>query len=670
MNNKEHIDPVINFDHQTNFFGARDVAFWLIRRVWLIFLLLTIFFLAGLYVYNISPKIYEAVSTVEIERGERATTLDEKNNYEVMLGGKAMMQTAVDKLLLPKHFKLLVETLELDERDDIIREKLRLFKAFDYFENEEDDTLAKMDEEKVANMIMAEKWLKPSIRRDSYLVDVKVQHSSPEVAQLIANGILDAYQTNVDSSIQSNTTKNVKIARELVDQAEEEILGIGERLSLYNSCLSTKERIATADQEVLELKKRYGPKWPALIEAEAKLKTITDLFEVELNQVKKLSPIEKEYWDQLPEGIDQIQNVDIRASFIAAEVKNKEQLRDSLINKIDEAVVHAKASREFSVQKRADLPTEPIAPSMLRILFSFTIAGMGFSFMLVIILGILDPSLRTVGDLEKAFNIPVLGALPKCDIKSDELIETKDRLIAPISSSTRQLDESFRNLRAGLIMLGSQKDRKTFLITSAIPGEGKSFTSAHIAKSFAAQGDLTLIIDMDLRKPVQHQIFGTDRINGVTDILVNELDPASLIQETQIENLHFLSVGTKAPNPSELITEISIKQIFDALSSKYQRIVIDTAPVLPVRDCLPLAKIVDSVILVYKMGSTHKKAVGRVLNIFKDNGSLPVGIVANSLPPINKSFGYYGYYGSYHYGSYYYSYYGNGSYYGEEELDS
>ena len=96
-------------------------------------------------------------------------------------------------------------------------------------------------------------------------------------------------------------------------------------------------------------------------------------------------------------------------------------------------------------------------------------------------------------------------------------------------------------------------------------------------------------------------------------------------------------------------------------------IVFDTSPLIPVRDALPVSQLVDSSVILYRVGTTHRKAISRTLKILNENNADPVGIVANGLPPMKKSSGYYGYYGNYYYGNYAYSYYGSGSYYGEEE---
>jgi Mrp family chromosome partitioning ATPase len=136
---------------------------------------------------------------------------------------------------------------------------------------------------------------------------------------------------------------------------------------------------------------------------------------------------------------------------------------------------------------------------------------------------------------------------------------------------------------------------------------------------------------------------------------------------TPNENLFFISSGSRSGNPSELMTIENIKKLLSSIPDDFQRIVFDTPPLIPVRDSLPVSKLVDSAVILYRMGTTHRKAISRILKLLNENNADPVGIVANGMPEMKKSNGYYGYYGNYYYGNYAYSYYGSGSYYGEEE---
>ena len=646
--------------------GIRDYIFWVRNKLWLVVLLTIVGIVLGIFVNSKSPDIYQATSSIEVERVERGDSLEDGNNNfrtEAFLGGDAIINTVTQKLLVPEILQSVVESKKLHEREDIL--KMSFIKNL----TKSEDTI-KWEPKQIVNMMLGEGWIRVVPRKKSYIADIIVEHTNPEVAYLIANGILEASKKSVEEKINEETDMNVRMANQMVAGAEKEILGLGERLSLYNSCFERKTLIDKAEEEVIELKKRYGPKWPALIEAENKLGAHTAAFENELNQVILISAVEKEYWDSLPKEIDRIVNVQNRGQFITAELKSKEDLRNNLLAKIDSLVVGTKTSREFSVAMQAQLPQLPVGPSFIKTFGLFFIGGLSFGVGIAILLGFLDPSIRTVAELEEYSGFPVLGALPQHEVDQEKLVKKGSRNHVLLFSETDKhspTSEAIRNLRAGLSFLGEKKDRRTFMFTSAVPGEGKSFASANVAQSFANQKEKTLLIDLDLRKPVQHTILGMERSPGFSDFIANGMSFNDAVRSTPNENLYFMSSGSRSANPSELITISNLKKLFKAIPDEFDRIVFDTSPLIPVRDALPVSQLVDSSVILYRMGTTHRKAISRTLKILNENNADPVGIVANGLPPMKKSSGYYGYYGNYYYGNYAYSYYGSGSYYGEEE---
>ena len=646
--------------------GIRDYIFWVRNKLWLVVLLTIVGIVLGIFVNSKSPDIYQATSSIEVERVERGDSLEDGNNNfrtEAFLGGDAIINTVTQKLLVPEILQSVVESKKLHEREDIL--KMSFIKNL----TKSEDTI-KWEPKQIVNMMLGEGWIRVVPRKKSYIADIIVEHTNPEVTYLIANGILEASKKSVEEKINEETDMNVRMANQMVAGAEKEILGLGERLSLYNSCFERKTLIDKAEEEVIELKKRYGPKWPALIEAENKLGAHTAAFENELNQVILISAVEKEYWDSLPKEIDRIVNVQNRGQFITAELKSKEDLRNNLLAKIDSLVVGTKTSREFSVAMQAQLPQLPVGPSFIKTFGLFFIGGLSFGVGIAILLGFLDPSIRTVAELEEYSGFPVLGALPQHEVDQEKLVKKGSRnhvLLFGETDKHSPTSEAIRNLRAGLSFLGEKKDRRTFMFTSAVPGEGKSFASANVAQSFANQKEKTLLIDLDLRKPVQHAILGMDRSPGFSDFIANDMSFNDAVRSTPNENLYFMSSGSRSANPSELVTISNLKKLLKAIPDEFDRIVFDTSPLIPVRDALPVSQLVDSSVILYRMGTTHRKAISRTLKILNENNADPVGIVANGLPPMKKSSGYYGYYGNYYYGNYAYSYYGSGSYYGEEE---
>lgn len=166
--------------------------------------------------------------------------------------------------------------------------------------------------------------------------------------------------------------------------------------------------------------------------------------------------------------------------------------------------------------------------------------------------------------------------------------------------------EAYKAIRTNIALSVMKDGCRRLVFTSAIPFEGKSTTALNVAVSFSKAYSRVLLIDCDLRKPRIHRALGLANTTGVTNVLsgLSTLDEA--IQKTKYENLDVLSSGILAPNPSEMLASERMQKLLDALSQRYEYIIIDTPPVNVVADALPLIKVSDGVILVTRQNySTH-----------------------------------------------------------------
>jgi Mrp family chromosome partitioning ATPase len=239
--------------------------------------------------------------------------------------------------------------------------------------------------------------------------------------------------------------------------------------------------------------------------------------------------------------------------------------------------------------------------------------------------------------------------------------------------------EAFRNLRAALSLLGPEAERKVSLFTSAVPSEGKSFTSANYSLALAQQGYRVLLIDGDLRRPNMHKIFrfptarnnfDEDSAPGVTDCLVGEADIASaarqipageiqLVDESVELTEHILAAtggqlfvlggGRRAPNPAEILAGPFFGQLVAKAATLFDRVVIDSAPILAVSDTLLMMPHVQTVCMVVRAGKTPRAAVRRAITLLAKSGIRPAGLVLNRLRR-SRGVGYYYYYASHGYG--------------------
>ena len=202
-------------------------------------------------------------------------------------------------------------------------------------------------------------------------------------------------------------------------------------------------------------------------------------------------------------------------------------------------------------------------------------------------------------------------------------------------------------------MLGRVEQRRTFLFTSALPQEGKTFCSLNFALCLAQQGLKTLIIDGDLRRPTIDKILMPQAGSkpGVTDYLAGHKEFKEIVQETQHPNFHCLVAGTTAPNPAELVAQGHFDALIEEALLHYDRVVVDSAPIHAVSDTLMMLNKVQTVCLVVRTAKTPRKAVARAMALLEKANAPLAGLILNRQRRGKLSGGYYDPY-------YTYSYYG------------
>lgn len=205
------------------------------------------------------------------------------------------------------------------------------------------------------------------------------------------------------------------------------------------------------------------------------------------------------------------------------------------------------------------------------------------------------------------------------------------------------ISEAIRTLRTNL-QFTFVNDIKTVLITSSIPGEGKSFISANLATAFSMVDTKVLLIDCDLRKPRQHKIFNIDKEKGLSSLLLDDTKKyKKYIVKTDIENLSVLPAGIIPPNPSELLGSEKAHELLELLKDDYDLIILDCPPLNAVTDALILTKLADEVVLVSAYKKTPMDLLEKSKKMLENTSSKIAGIVVNKLEDKNDHY-YYKYY--------------------------
>jgi capsular exopolysaccharide synthesis family protein len=299
----------------------------------------------------------------------------------------------------------------------------------------------------------------------------------------------------------------------------------------------------------------------------------------------------------------------------------------ALYDAVQQRLREAALTRELKPSKvqlntRAVAPTVPFSPKKTELMIRGTLAGIFLGILLALGLNSLDSSIKTVDDAEEYLKLPVLSAVPKTEA-SKVLIMTGD--------AKSPGAEAFRTLRTSVAMLGRAEDRRTFLFTSAVPEEGKTFCSLNFSLCLAQQGLKTLVIDGDLRRPSIEKslVPNGPRRPGVTDYLAGQKQFAELVQPTAHEKFFYLPAGTLAPNPAELLAQGGFDGLVAEALNHYDRVIIDSAPVHAVSDTLLMVRNAKTVCLVVRSGKTPRKAVGRAVEMLYKADAPLAGIILN-----------------------------------------
>lgn len=221
-------------------------------------------------------------------------------------------------------------------------------------------------------------------------------------------------------------------------------------------------------------------------------------------------------------------------------------------------------------------------------------------------------------------------------------INSKRKLIAKINPKS-PISEQYRTIRTNIQFSSPDDDIRSFMVTSASPGEGKSTTAANLAVVFAQQGKRVLLVDGDLRKPTMHYTFQATNTMGLTNVLTRQVRLMEAVQATDVEKLDLLSSGPIPPNPAELLSSRMMDQLLAEAYKQYDLVIFDSPPVLAVTDAQVLANQCQGTVLVIKSGETELENALKAKELLETAKAKLLGAILN-----NKSIketSYYHYYG-------------------------
>ena len=297
-----------------------------------------------------------------------------------------------------------------------------------------------------------------------------------------------------------------------------------------------------------------------------------------------------------------------------------------------------------------------VSPQSTNVFLIALVIGLSVPTSILFIIGLLRYKIEGHDDVARLTSLPIIADVAV----ANESAKTKADIVVH-ENKNNQMEEIFRSMRTNIQFM-LKEGQKVISFTSSISGEGKTFTAANLAVSFALLGKKVIIVGLDIRKPRLAELFEIDdHKHGITNLLTKNHITQEEIREQILpsgvnNNLELLMSGPIPPNPAELLTRKSLDDIMDLLKEHYDYIIIDTAPVGLVTDTLQVGRISDITVFLCRADYTPKENFG-LINSLHNEGKLPnICIVVNGIDLSKKKYGYYYGYGKYsrygHYGRY------------------
>ncbi len=428
---------------------------------------------------------------------------------------------------------------------------------------------------------------------------------------------------------------------------------------------SLRSQLNELEAQISALKQRYGSRNPALIEPSSQQAALQEaLYAEALRAPRSLeltlraalqneASLERETKAQEKKTLN-VKDLAIQSSMLERTIEANRMAYQAVLERLSSESSQARSQPVFLQTVDPASPAYQIKPRVLVVVALAAFGSLALAGGVIFLIALLDTSLKSVDEAERLLALPVLAAIPemansqanrgrkKSSAKSGAPLQSELRL-ALLEDSHSTVSEAFRTLRASMQMLEGTQRR--ILITSAVPGEGKSFCSANAALALAQQDAKVILIDADLRKPtLESRLFGSEGALGLADYLIGRAEFDEIVRETEVPGLSVITAGRRYSNPAELLGRRErVEELLKSSERRFDRVVVDSAPVLAVSDTLGLAPHFTAIALVIRSHKTPRRYVQRALDLLARSGRPANGVALNLVPLKANLYSYYNY---------------------------
>ncbi len=412
---------------------------------------------------------------------------------------------------------------------------------------------------------------------------------------------------------------------------------------------------ATA-QALQQAEAKYGRAYPRLEELRGNVAGLQQSIQQEIERLKGRAKSDyddavrteaetRDQYNQLRAQADTLNNKSIDFAVIQQEAEQSRNLYQELLKKYKEAgVLEGLKGSMITVVDPGRAPGKPSKPNIPLYMAGAVAGGLFLGCCLALVVEAADRKVKTIGDVEEICGGNLLGITPI--FPANLARSTLDGVppLASLDDPRSPFSEAARSIRTGIFLMNGGKTSKVILVTSSIPGEGKTILSANLAVLLAQAKKKVLLVDADLRLGALHTALNLPGNPGLSDLLSGQLKDPAIQSPASVPGLDVLPAGNSPDNPSELLGSNSFARWLSVWRETYDYIVLDSAPLLPVTDSLTLAPLSDIALLVARPGVTEKSQLVRSYQLLTRGSNQMVAAVLNGLQPGEEGYSsYFGY---------------------------
>ncbi|MCL4539953.1 MAG: polysaccharide biosynthesis tyrosine autokinase [Bacteroidetes bacterium] len=531
-------------------------------------------------------------------------------------------------------------------------EAKQMIEAMSTFQAQRDDVVVQMkSQQQVLEAYQSQlAKLEPSITSNvSEAVDPYITMLQQQIAKL---------EVNRDVAVAQNPIVGDRaVYNQIIAQADSQIADLRRKLKAKTAQFLSAQITATGSPSVAQ--GGGGTYDPTGYYKELKLRILQQEIDLHASEAqnRELSKIVGQYdaeFSKIPKQYIEL-----------AKLERTEKSREKLFLLIQDNYQQAEIAEQsqFGYVQIVDpaIPvSKPVSPKVPLNLTLGVLLGLALGIGWVFVLDYMDRSIKSPEDLEKKglnvlASIPIMGGASARNRENvSEQMVVKDGVTVPLRLITFHkpsdpISEAYRSLRTAIQYSRIDKPLKSLLVVSALPKEGKSTTTANIAVTFAKAGMKVLLVDADLRRPIQHRMFNCDRKPGLIEYLKGEVDLNTAVRKTFVENLFLLPTGALPPNPAEVLGSDSMRNSLEIFKASFDMVIFDSPPVVAVTDGVLLSKLTDGVVFVTLANRTEVDVLEKAYMTLRQVKAGVIGVVLNEFD-VSKAYGaYYRYYRYYHY---------------------